>query len=120
MNSNMKNLFRTTLAVAAAMMLTSQSVDAMPVLTGREVRIETANFNKLSMEDQTRVLEIKDRLESIIATDRTTLTTSDRSAVREEWKALKKEMKHYNAGGSVIYISTAGIIIILLILIILL
>jgi hypothetical protein len=116
----MKNLVRTTMTMAAAMMLTSQSVKAIPEHTGREVRIETANFNKLSADDQTRVLEIKERLESIIATDRATLSSSDRSAMREEWKDLKKEMKHYNAGGSVIYISTAGIIIILLILIILL
>jgi hypothetical protein len=116
----MKNLAQISLALAAALLLTTQGVKASPENTGRAVRIETANFNKLSLQDRTRVLEIKDRLEGILATDRATLRRSDRSAMRQEWKELKQEMKHYNAGGTAIYISTGGIIIIVLLLIILL
>ena len=43
-----------------------------------------------------------------------------RKELRNEWKELKGEMKDLNSNGNVIYISTAGLIIIILLLIILL
>ncbi len=85
-----------------------------------QVIVDQAKLNTMSAEDQAAVLRIQDRLEAILATDRSTLSSEQRKELRAEYKGLKQEMKYYNAGGTVIYLSTAGIIIILLLLIILL
>lgn len=89
-------------------------------LPERQVRINTERLAQLPLQDQQRVLEIKDRLEALIATDRSSLDQAQRAALRQEWKGLKGEMKHYNENGGVIYISVGALIIILLLLIILL
>lgn len=86
----------------------------------REVRIDQENFAKLSPEQQEGVLMLKERMEALMVIDRSTLDRSERAELRSEWKVLKHEMNAYNGGGTVIYLSTAGIIIILLLLIILL
>lgn len=86
----------------------------------REVRINDEHFSALTLVEQQRVLEIKYRLESIIAIDRTSMEPAQRAQLRNEWRMLKGEMKEYDRNGSVIYISTAGIVIIILVLIILL
>ena len=65
-------------------------------------------------------MEIKDRLDVLIATDRSTFTAPQRAELRDELNGLKHEMKQYNRNGNVIYISTGGLIIIILLLIILL
>lgn len=101
------------LAAALALSGTAQAAEK-PV---REVRINTERLNALAPTDQVRVLEIKDRLDAIIAVDRSSLDASERAELRSEWKELKSEMKEYNRNGSVIYISTAGLIIIILLLI---
>ncbi|MBL7950266.1 MAG: hypothetical protein JNM62_00985 [Flavobacteriales bacterium] len=74
----------------------------------------------MSAEDQRSILELQGRLEAVLATDRSELTSAERKALRAEYREMKREMDAYNAGGTVIYLSTAGIIIILLLLIILL
>lgn len=86
----------------------------------RHVIVNEARLQALSAEDQRSVLELRDKLDAVLATDRSTLDRSERKALRDEYRSLKKEMNHYNAGGTVIYLSTAGVIIILLLLIILL
>ena len=88
----------------------------------KKVTVDQANLGKLPPADQERVLAIADRMESITAIDRGTLTRNERHALRTEWKDLRREVNTYNrrAGGNVVYISTAGIIIIVLLLIILL
>lgn len=106
-------------AMAAAFMLTFGSLSATPI-GERQVVVDQERLSSMSMADQAAVLRIQERLESILATDRAALDAADRRALRSEYRELKREMKQYNAGGTVIYISTAGIIIILLLLIILL
>lgn len=111
---------RTTALVTvifAAIFSTSASAAPLPE---REVRINTERFAQLPLAEQERVLVIKDRLESLMATDRSTLDPVQRKELRNEWKELKGEMKDLNSNGNVIYISTAGLIIIILLLIILL
>jgi hypothetical protein len=106
------------IAITSAMMLsTSASAIGLPP---REVRIHQERFVQLPLIEQQRVLEIKDRLEAIIATDRASLNHTERIELRSEWKELKSEMKKYGRNGPVVYISTAALIIIILLLIILL
>lgn len=109
----------TLLAASASLLLTAPASAAAPPRE-REVRINAENLAKLPQEDQERVLEIKDRLEVLMATERSSITPEQRGELRTEWNDLKREMKQYNQNGNVIYISTAGLIIIILLLIILL
>lgn len=107
----------TTLACTALFLSPSaQAADLPP----REVRIDHQRLAALPEADQQRVLEIKERLETMIATDRRSLDAQERSAMRKEWKELKGEMKEYNRNGNVVYISTGALIIIVLLLIIIL
>ena len=115
---------RTTRNIVALLLTCSALLTTSPSTastgTGREVRINTENFDKLSAQEQQRVLEIKGRLEVILATDRSTLDRAQRDAMRTEWKNLRSEMRDNGWHGSVIYISTAGLIIIILLLILIL
>ncbi len=106
-------LFAPTLAA----LLMCGTVTAAP---GREVHLDSARFAALTPDEQAHVLDLKFRLETIIATDRSTLDREERKALRSDWRALKEEMADANRSGSVVYISTAGLIIIILLLIILL
>lgn len=110
------NTFSMLLA-AGALIASTSAAAAVP---GREVRIHEERFAELPPIEQQRVLEIKERLETIIATDRSSLDPAQRTELRSEWKELKGEMKEYNRNGSVVYISTGGLIIIILLLIIIL
>ncbi len=103
-------------AVLIASLCTTQAL----ALPAREVIIDNDRFEQLTCDEQSNVLDIKTRLETIIATDRSQLDRTERKALRSEWKTLKEEMAAANRDGSTIYISTAGIIIIILLLIILL
>lgn len=110
----------TTIVVASASLFIVAPASAAAPPREREVRINTETLMKLPEADQDRVLEIKDRLEVLMATDRSAITAEQRDELRTEWKDLKREMKQYNRNGNVIYISTGGLIIIILLLIILL
>ena len=111
--------FPAIIAMSCALAVSAPAA-ALPI-GPREVRIDQENFSKLPPEQQERVLAIKDRLEEMMAIDRSAIDRAEQAELRAEWKALKREMQAYNAGGgTVIYLSTAGIIIILLLLIILL
>lgn len=105
------------LAATLAAGLLSMSAQATP---SREVIIDNDRFEQLTCEEQAHVLDIKSRLETILATDRSQLDATERKTLRSDWKALKEEMAEVNRDGSAIYISTAGLIIIILLLIILL
>lgn len=107
-----------TLALSTAVATPALAIDR-PV---REVHINAERLAVLDPKEQEAVLVTKSRLDELIATDRSTLTTGERAALRAEWKELKRDMRTHNAraGGNVIYISTAGLIIIILLLIILL
>lgn len=114
---------RTLTTIAAALALAASVVPAhvsASPLPPREVRINMERLALLPAEEQQRVLEIKDRLDTLIAMDRSSLDPVQRKEVRSEWKDLKGEMKYYNRGGGVIYISAGALIIIILLLIIIL
>ncbi|HRD51380.1 MAG TPA: hypothetical protein PKY96_01900 [Flavobacteriales bacterium] len=88
----------------------------------KEVAVDAERLALLSEADRTHVLDLQLRMDRLIAIDRTEITAEERRALRADWKGMKHEMNELNArsGGTVIYISTAGLIILLLILIILL
>lgn len=109
------------------LILSTALVASMPVIGSsapigeRKVVIEQERFERLSVAEQTAVLDLQQRLETLLATDRAELSSKERSELRSEYKAMKSELRTFNAAnGNVIYISTAGIIIIVLLLIILL
>ena len=106
------------LATCATLLSSAPALAASP----KKVTIDQQNLLKLAPADQQRVLCIADRLDEITAMDRSNMARVDRKALRSELSALKSEADAYNhAGhGTVVYISTAGIIIIVLLLIILL
>ena len=112
--------------LAATLALVLSMSAAMPAMAighpSKEIKINEKHLSNLAPEQQQEVLVLKGRLEALIATDRSTMTSEERTALRTEWKELKNEMREHNAaaGGQAIYISTAGIIIIILLLIILL
>jgi len=112
-----KNILATSAACIALLMATPATALDRPV---REVRINAENLAKLPPAQQQRVLVIKSRLEELMAVDRSAIDPSVRAVMRSELKALKREMKDHNRDGTVIYLSTAGIIIIILLLILLL
>ncbi len=86
------------------------------------VTVDHERLALLPERDQQRVLRIAERLEEITDMDRSDLDRTERRALRQEVHALKQEANAYNsaAGGTVIYISSAGLILILILLIILL
>ncbi|HRF81157.1 MAG TPA: hypothetical protein PL070_13855 [Flavobacteriales bacterium] len=86
----------------------------------RHVIVDQERLRTMSASDQAAVLDLQARLETVLATDRSALSSDERRALRKEYRGLKHEMAQYNAGGTVIYLSTGAIIIILLLLIILL
>lgn len=86
----------------------------------RQVIVDQERLRTMSASDQAAVLDLQARLENVLATDRSALSSDERRALRKEYQGLKTEMAQYNAGGTVIYLSTGAIIIILLLLIILL
>ena len=86
----------------------------------RHVVIDEHRLQELPADQQAEVLRIAERLEAIIATDPKSLSRPERTAMRDEWRSLKKEMKAHNQGGTVIYISGLGLILLIILLIVLL
>jgi hypothetical protein len=85
----------------------------------KNIRIDQENLAKLSTADQDRVLCIAERLETITAMDRSSLTREERKALRIEARELKREADLFNRDGQVIYISAGTLIIVLLLILIL-
>lgn len=117
-------ILRTTfskLALSAALIVSVPAFANAAPIGERTVVIQQERFDRLSVDDQQAVLDLQQRLETLLATDRSALSALERAELRKDFKEMKSEMKSYNAaGGNVIYISTAGLIIIILLLIILL
>ena len=109
-----------TAAILAFTAIAACSTPAFAKEAKTHFTIDQANFQKLNAQDQQRVLEIGARWDAIANMDRSDLDKADRKEVRAEVKSLRAEAKTYNRGGTVIYISTAGIIIIILLLILIL
>jgi hypothetical protein len=102
-----------------AITLSLGTAHAIPI-GERRVVIDQQRFSQLDAHQQEAVLATMVKLETIFATDRSNLTAEERRDLRTGYKEAKRAMKEHNAGGTVIYISTAGIIIVVLLLIILL
>lgn len=85
----------------------------------KKVLINQENLAKLSPADQDRALCIAERLETIANTDRSSLTSDERKALRAEARGLKQEADLFNRDGTVIYFSAGTLIIILLLILIL-
>ncbi len=115
-----KTTIRSISIAATALCLTQAATVSAIAPPSREVHVNMERLAELPATDQVRVLEIKDRLDAIIATDHNTMTQAERKELRGEWRTLKQEMKDFNRSGTVIYISGVGLIIIIILLIILL
>lgn len=109
----------TRILLTTALSLGLSTAFAVPA-SNRQVMIDSARFSTLTADEQAHVLDLKQRLEDILTTDRSELDRTERKALRQEWRSLKSEMDAVNRDGTTIYISTAGLIIIILLLIILL
>lgn len=85
-----------------------------------KVKIDSAEFKKLTPEMQKTALDLKDRLNEAFAIDKSELNKEEKSALKSEIKSLKTELKDFQkraVGNGGIYISTGGLIIIILLLI---
>lgn len=114
----MRNAIATAAIASFAFFLAPDAEAA--TLPSREVRIDAERLATMPFAEQERVLEIRDRLQALLETDRSSLDKEQRSGLRSEWKELKSEMDYYNRNGNVVYISTGALIIIVLLLIIIL
>lgn len=116
-HQNMKKYVLLSCLLSASTCITAHATEA----PSREVLIDDDRFGQLSEADRAAVMDLKDRMERFLATDRSTLSPDERRALKAEWKDMKHEMDELNRrDGTVIYLSSAGIIIIILLLIILL
>ena len=111
----MKNrLFYTLIA----MLLCVATVKATPsmVVNGVPTKEEVAKMS--AAEKEARGNAIKLRVEEIKNMDKSTLSKTERKALKKELRELRKEAKAIGGGG--VYISLAGILIIILVLILVL
>lgn len=96
------------------------SVSNIQASAPRQVIIDEAALSSLPVDEQSRVLDLKCRLETLMATDKSTLGPDERRALRADYRAMKDEMSAINRDGTVLYLSTGAIIIIILLLILIL
>lgn len=86
----------------------------------RHIEIREERFAQLGQEEQQRVLDLKDRMERLLAIDSKHITAAERRQMRHEWRDMRSEMQALNRGGTVIYISGGGLLLLIILLIILL
>ena len=103
-------------ALAGLFLSVGQTRAAAP----RQVVVDQAVLGSLPLEQQARVIDLQCRLETLLATDKSTLGKEERQALRSDYRAMKDEMAAINRDGTVIYLSTGAIIIIVLLLILIL
>ena len=114
---------RSPIRAAAILAITAMATCSTPAFAKESkshFTIDQANFQKLNPQEQQRVLEIGARWDAIANMDRSDLDKVDRKELRTEVKALKAEAKTYDRGGTTIYLSSAGLILLIILLIILL
>ena len=109
------SLLRPLALVASVFALTT-----LQASTPREVIVDQAALSALPLDQQERVLDLQCRLETLLATDKSTLDREERKALRSDYRAMKNEMDLINRDGTVLYLSTGAIIIIILLLILIL
>lgn len=104
----------------AALVVTVLAFNPLQASAPREVIVDQAALSSLPLEQQAKVLDLQCRLETLLATDKSTLSRDERQALRTEYRAMKDEMNLLNRDGTVLYLSTGAIIIIILLLILIL
>jgi len=95
------------------------ALTALQASVPRQVIVDHSVLNARPPEEQARVLDLQCRLETLLATDKSTLGREERKALRSDYRAMKEEMDLLNRDGTAIYLSTGAIIIILLLILIL-
>lgn len=110
----------TTLLRIATLAALFLSVAPAQASAPRQVVVDKAALSSLPQEQQTRVLDLQCRLETLLATDKSSLSKEERQALRSDYRSMKDEMNLINRDGTVIYLSTGAIIIIILLLILIL
>jgi hypothetical protein len=73
--------------------------------------------NTLTTEESAKITVLVNRVNEINAMDRSSLTHTEKKALRKELRSIKREVNHTQ--GSVVYISS-GLLILIIVLIILL
>jgi hypothetical protein len=81
------------------------------------VAANVVSDSSVRVETEARVIQLKQRLAEVKAIDRSTLTSDEKKALRQEKRELKKEMKVISGG---VYVSVGALILIIILLIILL
>ncbi|MBL0045298.1 MAG: hypothetical protein IPP33_13180 [Flavobacteriales bacterium] len=103
-----------------ALFVSVLSINTLQASAPREVIVDQVALSSLPVEQQSRVLDLQCRLETLLATDKSPLGREERQALRTDYRAMKEEMNAINRDGTVIYLSTGAIIIIILLLILIL
>ncbi len=111
----MKKIFY-TLSLSAALMLGTavNHVHAAEAITESATKETTMS----EAEKEAAIAKMKLRVEEIKAMDKSTLSKSERKALRKELRDMNKEARALGAGG--VYLSVAAIVIIILVLILIL
>jgi hypothetical protein len=110
---NLKKFLQVTFIVCSLAMLSAPNVHAS---------VPSANTSNLitnEEEPSERAKALIIRLFEIKNMDKSTLTNSDKQALRKELRGMKKEMKASTGLDSKVYISIGAIIIIILLIILL-
>jgi hypothetical protein len=103
--------------VLAMSLLTFPLAQAADGKLKQVARVNEEKIAELSKADQERVTCIVDRMNEIANIDRDALSKSDRTALRDEVRALKSEAAQYD--GYVIYVSVGALILIVLLILLL-
>jgi hypothetical protein len=101
----MKKQFIYILAFAAVFSFTPNFSQAAPPIKA-----------PMSLADEQAAKALVERLEEIKAIDRSDMSSAEKKELRQETKAIKKELKAMGGG---VYVSAGAVIIILLLLILL-
>lgn len=105
-----------TLVLALTLLLSvTTTLNAAPLA---KKAIEEKVMAMTAEQKETRIAEMKQRVEQIKAMDKSQLSKADRKALRQELRNMNKEARAISSGG--IYISLGALIIIVLLLILLL
>jgi len=102
--------------------LSSISVSATPLTSANPVENSKTIRERISKmtpeQKESRIAEMKVRIQEIKSMDKSQLTSDQRKALRKELKEMKKETKQM--GPTYVYISGAGLILIIILLILIL
>ncbi len=110
---NLKKFLQVTFIVCSLAVLAAPNVNASVP------NANTSNSITNEEEPSERAKALLIRLFEIKNMDKTTLTSSDKKALRKELRSMKKEMNASSGLDSKVYISVGAIIIIILLIILL-